>query len=316
MIELPILLLFSGLFAVYAMAFSEDAKREIMDTDEYIAWKKELDPTYTKGEMQTVTVVVDGKKHKSTFHGDQVKDIFYLYGIDLEDSDTVKIYDADNDEEAAALGLEKPLKTGDKIEIKSDPQSNNLKFVHYTPLIPDNQIRIVVTKGKGALGKKVFTFEPGTPISSRLLKKLNRKKKLTQYRYVWFYVGKSDAHISVLKKGFEGVKLDENNKPLKFKKKLENMKTVAYSTNNRRTKTASGMPTIPGNVAIRPADIEPGTKLFIVSKDGELVYGNAVAADTGSGLDAGVCDLDVVTDSYLESCWFGERDMECYVLED
>jgi 3D (Asp-Asp-Asp) domain-containing protein len=133
---------------------------------------------------------------------------------------------------------------------------------------------------------------------------------------VWFYVGKSDAHISVLKNGFEGVELDENNKPREFKKKLTNMRTVAYSTNNRITKTASGRPTVPGNVAVRFDDIKLGTKLFIVSKDGKFVYGNAVAADTGSSLVAGTCDLDVVVDSYPESCWFGSQDMECYVLED
>ncbi|GHU85165.1 hypothetical protein FACS1894198_2530 [Clostridia bacterium] len=287
-----------------------------MDTDECIAWKKTQDPTYTEGDMQTITMVVDGEEHQSTFHGDQVKDALYLYGIDLEDTDTIEIHDADNDEEAAALGLEKPLKDGDKIEITSDPESSNLKFVHYTPLIPDNQIRIVVTKGSGTKGEKIFTYEPGTPINVDLLKKLNKKENLTQYKYVWFYVGKSDKHLSALKKGFEGAQFDENNKPLKFKKKFENMKTVAYSTNNRRTKTSSGRPTIPGNVAVRFSDIKAGTKLFIVSKDGKFVYGNAVAADTGAGLRAGTCDLDVFVDSYRESCWFGSWEMECYVLEE
>ncbi|GHV30090.1 hypothetical protein FACS189481_3850 [Clostridia bacterium] len=310
----PILLLFLGLFATCAAALNEDAKREIMDTDEYISWKKTQDPTYTKGDMQTVTMVVDGEEHQSTFHGDQVKDALYLYGIDLEDTDRMKIYDADNDEEAAALGLEKPLKDGDKIEITSDPENHDLKFVHYTPLIPDNQIQIIATKGKGATGEKIFTYEPGTPINADLLKKLNKKEHLTKYKHVWFYVGKSDKHISVLKKGFEGVNLDKNNKPLKFKKKFENMKTVAYSTNNRRTKTASGRPTIPGNVAVRFSDIKAGTKLFIVSKDGKFVYGNAVAADTGAGLSAGTCDLDVVVDSFCESCWFGSHNTECFVL--
>ena len=58
-----------------------------------------------------------------------------------------------------------------------------------------------------------------------------------------------------------------------------------------------------------------GSKLYIKSSDGSFVYGYAVAADTGIALMDGRVTVDLYFDTYLESCLFGAKTMDIYVLE-
>ena len=272
-------------------AYKRDAKSFVMSMDEYTDWRIENDQTYAQGSMQTVTINIDGEEYTKTFHGDKVKDAIYLFGIDLEDTDEVN------------LDVEKPLEDGDNIIITSKEGNG------------DGKKRIIFTNGGSNPQRKVYDFDRDISIDVNFLKNLVEEENLKDYKRIWVYVGKSDAPLSALTKGFEDVKLDSNNKPKKYLKKLEDMNSVAYSANNRRTRVSWGnKTTIPGYIAVDPDKIPYGTKLFIVSKDGSFVYGNAIAADTGKGLKEGTCDFDLIIDSYEESCWFGRKYLEAYII--
>lgn len=284
-------------------AYKRDAKSFVMSMDEYTDWRIENDQTYAQGLMQTVTINIDGEEYTKTFHGDKVKDAIYLFGIDLEDTDEVN------------LDVEKPLEDGDTIIITSKEGNGEKSFIHFTPLLPDGKKRIIFTNGSPNPQRKVYDFDENTSIDIDFLKNLVEAEGLKDYKRIWVYVGKLGTPLSALTKGFEDVELDSNNKPKKYLKKLDNMKSVAYSANNRRTRVSwDNRTTIPGYVAVDPDKIPYGTKLFIVSEDGSFVYGNAIAADTGKGLKAGTCDFDLIIDSYEESCWFGRKYLEAYIV--
>ena len=51
---------------------------------------------------------------------------------------------------------------------------------------------------------------------------------------------------------------------------------------------------------MNPALIPYGTKLYITSTDGKLVYGYAIATDTGASLLNGSCLVDLYYDSFSE----------------
>ena len=55
--------------------------------------------------------------------------------------------------------------------------------------------------------------------------------------------------------------------------------------------------------------------MYIVSNDGQVVYGYAVAGDTGGALWAGTAIVDLYYNTYDECCQFGRRDVTIYVLE-
>ncbi len=84
---------------------------------------------------------------------------------------------------------------------------------------------------------------------------------------------------------------------------------TAYSIGNW---TASGRPTKVGNISVDPSVFPYGTRFYIYTNDGALVYGNAVAADCGSGIKGH--ELDLWFESFDEACWFGRRDCTVFVL--
>lgn len=124
--------------------------------------------------------------------------------------------------------------------------------------------------------------------------------------------GDSSATVSTLETP-SNLKLDSNGNPVNYVKKITG-KGTAYSARDG-AKTASGRYAIPGHVAVNPNVIPYGSKLYIKSTDGSFVYGYAVAADTGIALMDGRVTVDLFFDTYLESCLFGAKTMEIYVLE-
>ena len=69
-----------------------------------------------------------------------------------------------------------------------------------------------------------------------------------------------------------------------------------------------------GTVAVDPNFIPLGTKMYIVSTDGDYVYGYCVAEDIGGAIKGRIVDLYFNTS---EECWtFGRRDVKIYILED
>lgn len=87
---------------------------------------------------------------------------------------------------------------------------------------------------------------------------------------------------------------------------------TAYSCEGYEGITATGTLARVGAVAVDPRYIPLGTKMYIVSNDGQYVYGYCVAEDTG-GLIKGY-KIDLYFDT-VDECWeFGVRTCTVYVL--
>ncbi len=71
-----------------------------------------------------------------------------------------------------------------------------------------------------------------------------------------------------------------------------------------------------GHIAVNPSVIPYGSKLYIETTDGSVVYGYAIAADTGTFINRK--DMPVVADlffdTYAESCMWGVKKINIYVL--
>ena len=75
--------------------------------------------------------------------------------------------------------------------------------------------------------------------------------------------------------------------------------------------TATGTHARHGAVAVDPKVIPYGTRMFIVTADGEFVYGIATAEDCGGGVKGKHIDLFFET---LAECDFGRQDITVYFL--
>ena len=78
--------------------------------------------------------------------------------------------------------------------------------------------------------------------------------------------------------------------------------------------TATGVPVYEGGVAVNPAIIPYGSKLYIEAADGSHVYGYATAIDTGGALMDGSAIVDLFYFSYDDCVSFGRREVNVYVL--
>lgn len=78
--------------------------------------------------------------------------------------------------------------------------------------------------------------------------------------------------------------------------------------------TSTGRPAAFGLVAVNPNVIPYGSRLYICSPDGRIVYGYAIAADTGGAAMQGRIVADLYYNTASQCSKFGVRNMKIYVL--
>lgn len=103
----------------------------------------------------------------------------------------------------------------------------------------------------------------------------------------------------------------DNGAPTSYSKVITG-KAAAY-TASAGAKTASGRTVKAGYIAVNPKQIPYGSELWIVSTDG-IVYGYAIAADTGGFVNKGKFTVDLFMNTNSECTQWGARDVVIYVL--
>ncbi len=106
--------------------------------------------------------------------------------------------------------------------------------------------------------------------------------------------------------------LDKNGRPIEYTAKTTLRATAYTHTGN---KMSTGKYPKPGYVAVDPKEIPYGTKMYIVSADGEYVYGYAIAADTGGFIYGNRADMDLFLDTESQCVQFGRRDIIVYFVK-
>ena len=122
--------------------------------------------------------------------------------------------------------------------------------------------------------------------------------------------GDAVAAISTQADGSGTITLD-NGQVLTFSE-ARTMKGTAYTAGGSvGTRTASGTPVHVGVVAVDKKVLPLGTKVYVVSNDGQYVYGFAVAEDTGVRGNT----IDLYMDTSRECIQFGVRECTVYILD-
>jgi 3D (Asp-Asp-Asp) domain-containing protein len=90
---------------------------------------------------------------------------------------------------------------------------------------------------------------------------------------------------------------------------------TGYSSPPAGARTSNGPRVRVGYVAVDPRIIPYGSKLYIMAQNGSMVYGYAVAEDTGQFThDGSGVAVDLFFGSHEEACLFGKRMVNIYVL--
>lgn len=109
-----------------------------------------------------------------------------------------------------------------------------------------------------------------------------------------------------------GTLIDDKGKTVSYKQAITGTCT-AYCIPGGTT--SIGLLAERGVIAVDPDIIPYGTKMFVASPDGKIVYGYGVAGDTGGACMAGDIIADLCYDTIEECSIIGRRDMVLYILE-
>lgn len=89
---------------------------------------------------------------------------------------------------------------------------------------------------------------------------------------------------------------------------------TAYYPLNPGDITSTGVVATYGCIAVDPNIIPYGTRMYVTSADGSVVYGYGVACDTGGAAMDGDIIADLCYDTEAECSYIGRRDMVIYIL--
>lgn len=251
-----------------------------------------------------VTIVADGIKNEVYVLNDTVAETLAEQDIQLNEPDMVNLDD------------NYVLNEGDEIVV----QRVNYETRVESEVIPNDQIikpsslvlvgtTKVTQPGKEGTKEKVLTdtYIDGKLVETNIVEENVIVEPVDEI--VMTGVQESTSPIEP----FETLEFDETGRPTNYVDVLTSQTATAYSARDG-AKTASGRYAAVGHVAVDPSVIPYGTKLYIETVDGSYVYGYAIAADTGTALLDGRVDVDLFFSSYEESCWFGKRQVNIYIL--
>ena len=260
----------------------------------------------------TVTLICDGKKQKIKTTECTVSDFLKTAGVRVSSDDIVK------------PALTKKLTEKNKVQIqrvtyKEVKKTVTIEYeteVKYDDSMYEEQVKV---ERKGKNGKQINYYRKkyiDGKYDSKELVKTEVTKEAVSKVVIWgskpsLYGGNVARQvISELTPPYR-IDMDENNRPVKYKKKIVG-KATAYCTG---TVTSTGRRAQPGVVAVDPREIPYGTKLYIVSSDNKYVYGYAIAGDTGGFIYNSDTVVDLYIRGYSAAKQFGRRTVEIYVLE-
>ena len=260
-----------------------------------------------------VKVVADGEETTLYTMGSTVSDLLDEAGVKVgEEDDVNRTLTSDVSDEATI--------TVDRVEYIERTAKEEIPFETQTETSADifEGEKEVVTAGVKGEKELVYKdkFVNGELESSELVSETTVKEPVKEVVKIG---AKKRPALIIFKNGVEPisdldvpsyVKLDSNGVPKNYVDYLEGAAT-AY-TNDPQTST--GRKPQQGIVAVDPKEIPYGSELYIVSKDGQYVYGYAIAGDTGGFIYSTNNIADLYMDTYDMCSEWGRRDIAIYVI--
>lgn len=262
-----------------------------------------------------VNVVVGNDEETIYTSGGTVGDLLEDKGVEIGEHDKVN------------YSLDHKLSSGMTVEITDVEYvySKRTEVVPYnTRIVYSATMKQGATKSEGGIdGSKNVTYLQkivnGEVVEEELVSETYTKYPTIKTIYIGTKASSSgttvdsDKWISFLRPE-EEIKLDKNGRPVEYKKLLTGIAS-AYSPDDGRW-SATGVVLKAGYVAVNPKVIPYGSKLYIKTADGSIIYGYAIAADTGGFVHMYPDRIvDLFFESELEAERFGLKNIEIFILE-
>ena len=267
-------------------------------------------------EAKSITINVDGETIT-------VKSIAQTVGELLKEQNIV----LDNDDEAVP-SLDTELTKDmviDVLRVEYVMREAEEKIAYETEAIKSALYALGTTKvtQKGVEGTKTVVYKDkvvnGEVQSSTATGETVTKEPVKQITTVGTFVNTSGLGNGKIEKNGKPISeialpskysIGANNVPTEYKYTISG-RAAAYCIPGGTTST--GKKAKPGYIAVNPKQIPYGTEMRIVSNDG-VVYGYAIAADTGGFVKHGYFTCDLFMNTKEQCIQWGDRGVTIYVL--
>lgn len=267
-------------------------------------------------EAKSITINVDGETIT-------VKSIAQTVGELLKEQNIV----LDNDDEAVP-SLDTELTKDmviDVLRVEYVMREAEEKIAYETEAIKSALYALGTTKvtQKGVEGTKTVVYKDkvvnGEVQSSTATSETVTKEPVKQITTVGTFVNTSGLGNGKIEKNGKPISeialpskysIGANNVPTEYKYTISG-RAAAYCIPGGTTST--GKKAKPGYIAVNPKQIPYGTEMWIVSNDG-VVYGYAIAADTGGFVKHGYFTCDLFMNTKEQCIQWGDRGVTIYVL--
>lgn len=260
----------------------------------------------------SVTVNVDGESKTVSTDSKTVDELLSELGITLGEDDEVE------------PSIDTPVTDGltvnvSRVEYKTYTQDEEIPFTEKTEYSASMSKGSSKITQKGVNGKKSVTYKErfvnGTSVEKTVESEKQVLAPIPQIKTIGTYsagnnsIIKNSAPISELTMPSKYT-VGSNGVPTSYKYTIKG-KAAAYCIPGGTT--ATGKKVKPGYIAVNPKQIPYGTEMYIVSDDG-IVYGYAIAADTGGFANQGKFVVDLYMNSTNQCYAWGSRNVTIYVL--
>ena len=258
-----------------------------------------LEATLSIYRAVDVRVYADGREISVVSAGETAGELLERLGIYLGDRDQVSV-------PLGELLTEDQEILVSRVEIRRIQREEAIPFD--TVEIPTQTLASGKTRvlEDGAAGRKVCTVEQIVTDGEVTDERILEEEVLQEPHTRQLFVGNDTIPTSQLTPA-EEIQLDANGNPLHYTAKVTG-KATAYSALGKPTKL------VPGCVAMDLSQYPRGTRLYIKTPDGSYLYGYSEVRDTGPAVNEGIILVDLFFGSYEESCLFGAKTVDIYIL--
>ena len=280
-----------------------------------------IDDTYTTEEsngyteiyvqrVQMVTINNGGQILKTGTYGGSVEDLLARLNVKLGENDEISVALTDETFDGMEIVINRISRS---VETYSKTLPYETEYVEDPTLLMG--VEKVITAGSDGeeLCTAIVTYANGVESGRSVLRSNITTKPVNQV----IAVGTAVEQREVSGELFigDGVIITQDGDVLTYTGTVDVLAT-AYTCEGwgRPGITATGTIARVGAIAVDPRIIPYGTRMFIVSDDGEYVYGIATAEDTGHPDFIVGHRVDLYMDTEYECIQFGARDCTVYIL--
>ena len=259
-------------------------------------------------------VTVGGETEVYNVTSGTVADLLSDLGVIVDDDD--RVYPALTDVIYDGIEI-----TVSRVEYKEETKVESIDYGYVSEKTSSMLTGTSKIKQYGIEGERIVTsknkYIDGELAESVIISEEVTREPVDQIKLIGTGVPKTQNNSSSSSSGASvsnkaGTFKDTSGNTVSYVKKLTGTSTAYYAAEGAIT--ATGVPVYLGGVAVNPNVIPYGSKLYIVSSDGRMVYGYATAVDTGGALMSGSVLVDVFYPTYNQCVNWGRRNVTVYVL--